>query len=234
MKQCTQSYLLLALLSLFAFSLYGANAAFSAEPESYAIGNTRLVLQGPPKHSWINKKGFTALWLVPERYKGLVGHAVAFHSNGSLNKPTRMYNNHGALFFLGPENKVWTKEDFAALKAKLMPAKKEQEAVAEGERFLRQFLDEDADFKISSRKAKKYYKRLQQAYVLYDAEDAVVLAYRHKKKGERDKYVTLSLSLVRDKIIGTAYYQVDPGSKERERSEKMTLEWQQAILNANQ
>lgn len=215
--------------------LSGPVTAHAVEPDSYTLGETRLQLKGPAKHSWINKKTFAALLLVPERYKGLAGHALAFYSPGSINKPTRMYDNHAALFHLGPQNKSWTKEDFALMKAKLMPGKADrgQEAVKKGEQFLRQFLDKQADYAVSTRRAKKYYKRLQQAEVLHDAQNAVVLAYRHKKKGKRDKYVTLSLCLVRDKVIGTAYYQVDPGGKERERSRQLTLDWQKSILDAN-
>lgn len=222
-------------LCLFIALLAPSAACMAADSEEYAIGETKLKLKGPAEHSRFGKKSIPALLLVPDRYKGLVNHTLAFFSREGVNKPSKMYNNHGAIFYMGSSKKVWSREDFARIRSRLMPGIKAKNAAQlhDNEQFMRSFLAEDADFTISQRKAKKYYSRLQQSTVLLDTENAIALAYRHKKKGERDKYVTVSLSLVGNKVIGTAYYQVDPGSKERNRAAQMTLDWQKSILDAN-
>jgi hypothetical protein len=203
--------------------------------QRYTLGETKLSLPGPKQHSWNNPKTYPPLVLVPKRYKGLTRHLLALYASPSLNNFSKMYNNHGALFFMGSAKKTWTKEEFALLKAKLMPVKTEwgEAELQDREQFFKKFLAERADLKIPKRKVKTYYGRLQQSVVLYDTETAVALAYRHKKKGEQDKYFTVSLSLVRDKLIGTAYYQVAPDSKEQQRADNLTLDWQQIIIESN-
>ena len=205
------------------------------DPQQYTLGNTKLSLPGPESHNWNNPKTYPPLAFVPKRYKGLTRHLLALYSSPSINNFSKMYNNHGALFFMGSAKTTWTKEEFALIKAKLMPVKTElsEAEVQDREHFFKIFLAERADFETPDRRVKKYYGRLQQSVVLYDTETAVALAYRHKKKGEQDKYVTVSLSLVRNKLIGTAYYQVAPNDRERQRADNLTLDWQQSIIKSN-
>lgn len=232
LKKNTFIPIVLAFVMLFIIP-GGVQAA--SEPDSYTIGETRLNLKGPANHVWVNKKSVAALMIVPDRYKGLTRQLLSIYSSGSTNSFSKMYNNHGALFFVGSPKKVWTNEDFTFLKTKLMPTSipGSDAETLEREQFLRDFLAKNAAFEIPGRKAKKYYGRLLRASVLYESDTSVILAYRHKKKGEKDKFITLSLALVQDKLIGTAYYQVDPDKKERERAAQMTIAWQKSILQAN-
>lgn len=206
----------------------------AAEMQRFSLGDAKLMLGGPEGHAPLAKKQVPALLLVPDRYRGLLKHVLSFYAAEAINKPSKIYNNHGALFYMGSSKKTWSKQDLTELKTKLMPgAQAEGGELKERQEFMRRFLKQEADFAISRRKAEKYYDRLQQCVVLDDGEQGLVLGCRHKKKGEKDKYVTMSLTLVRDKLIGTAYYQVAPGRKERSRAAQMTRDWQKALLEAN-
>lgn len=218
-----------ALLCLLASPLRAAT-----EPAFFTLGEARLRVAGPEQHNRVNKSANLGLKLAPARYEGMIGHLLSVYSSPMGASITKLYNNYGGIFFVGPENKSWTGAELARLRDFLLSVKDgDTERAAVESEFLRQLLGEGVDFKISESKARKYYGQLKDVRLLHDGPDALAVSLRLKKKGEKEKYVTLSLSLVKDKLLGTVYYQVAPNRDERKRADGLTLKWQQALLAAN-
>lgn len=222
------------LLFLTAFLLSPSWLQAAKEPRSHTLGDTVLELAVPQGHKWVNKNSEIGFKLAPERYSDLISHLVsvyAFSSSGSLSK---LYNNYCALFYVGPAEKKWEPADFAEMKKHLLVGKNatdEEKTLAM--EYMRALLHDGVGYKISSSKSRKYYGYLKDATVISDDPESVLLALRIKKKGEKTKYVTMSLSLVRNKLLGTLYYQVSPSGKERERVKNLTQAWREALINAN-
>lgn len=217
--------------------LFCTGTALAASgPDSHTLGDTTVHFSRPDsKHDWVNKNSDLGLKFIPARYAPVIRHVISIYARDSFNSPTKAYNNHCAVFFIGPRDKIWSIQDFAELKDRLMPRPEPPEGdelEAEGE-YLLKTLEDGVGLKMPKRKAKKYYLRLQQSTVLRDTPDAVALTLRHKKKGEKDKQITMSLALVNGKLLGTVYYQVSPGKKERTRVANLTLVWQDALISAN-
>lgn len=207
----------------------------SKEPKIHTLGDTVVNLAGPSKHSWVNKEWEIGLKLAPKRYSGLLDHIISFYSypesQGTLSK---MYNNYCALFYVGPSDKIWTAEDFADIKQHLLPrGDKSDEEKAAAMEYMRELLGNGVDYKLSSSKTRRYYGYLQEAAVLGEGPDSIMLGLRIKKKGEKAKYVTMSLTHVKDKLIGTVYYQVAPKGAERERAGALTKSWQETLMEVN-
>lgn len=209
-------------------------AVASREPVQYNLGGTLVTLAPLPEHKWVNKKYDIGFKFTPERYSDVVDHMIsvyAYSSSGSLSK---LYNNYGTIFYVGPQDRIWTEEDFAFIKARLLPgAVLDDAARGEAMAYMRTFLREGMGYKLSSSKTRRYFGYLQEATVISEGPESVVLGLRIKKKDEKTKYVTMSLSLVKEKLLGTLYYQVKPSSQEKERARLLTQSWQEALVAAN-
>lgn len=227
--------LLAALLLGLLFPATAGALALAGEPRQYSLGEQTIKLSGPTGHRWVDKDSLLALKLAPSRYDKVVAHMISIYARDAGNSLTRPYHNYGALFFVGPRDKVWNATEFAELKRLLMPGAEDasQLELAERHEFLRRFLREGVGFKLTRGKAKKYYERVQKATVLRDDPQGLALSLLQQKKGEKDKLVTMSLSLVRGKLVGTLYYQIDPGQTATARSRQQTLDWQDRLLQAN-
>lgn len=225
----------LALLVFFAVSFLAAPVLQAArEPSRHALGGTTLELAAPQDHKWVNKKSDIGLKLAPDRYSNLIDHLVSVYALSATGSLSKLYNNYCALFYVGPAEKHWEQEDFAELKKHLLAGKNApDEGKAEAIDYMRALLRDGLGYKISSSKSRKYFAYLQEAKVLGEEPDSVLLALRIKKKGEKTKYVTVSLSLVKNRLLGTLYYQVAPNNKERERVRTLTQDWQAALIDAN-
>lgn len=227
-----------AILALCLFIVCSLAVALpaQAQPTHKQLGKTSITLAAPVGHSWVNPKTELALNLLPKRYKGLAGHAITIFSYSSLNSLMKLYNNYCTLFYIGKMDKSWSQQELQELKEYLLVPKGKilsGEVLDANSEYLHLFLENSMDFSISSKKAKKYYSQLQDHEVLLNNEHGLVLSLRIKKAGEKTKYVFISLTLVKDKLLGTVYYQVRPGSKERERAATLTKNWQKSILQAN-
>lgn len=222
-------------LCLLATALFVSGPAQAArEPTRYTLGATTLELVAPTAHKWIDKRSEIGLKLAPERYSGLIDHLISIYALSSTGSITKLYNNYCALFYVGPPEKDWSAADFAALKSRLLNAREaSEEEQAAGREYLRAFLLEGLGYKISSSKSRKYYAYLRDVALIRDEPEALLLSLRIRKKGEKTKHVTVSLSLVRGKLLGTLYYQVAPGGRERERAQAVTKAWQEALIAAN-
>ncbi|MDR1124959.1 MAG: hypothetical protein LBM64_02705 [Deltaproteobacteria bacterium] len=215
--------------------LFPAAAGAALEPLQYSLGDRIIKLSGPAGHHWVDKDSILALKLVPPRYEQAVTHMISLYAREASLSLTRPYHNYGALFFVGPKDKIWTEGEFAELKRQLMPGgpAADKDELEERYEFMRRFLREGVGFKLTRGKAKKYYERLQKATVLRDAPQGLALSLLQQKKGEKDTLITLSLSLARGKLVGTLYYQIDPGQTATARSRQQTLDWQDALMTAN-
>lgn len=224
--------------ALFLGLLFPATAGAAlpgAEPAQYNLGGRIIKLSGPAEHRWVDKDSILGLKLAPARYEKVVTHMISIYAREPGLSLTRPYHNYGALFFVGPKDKIWTEAEFAELKRQLLPGPEIMDKAEQARRheFLRQFLREGVGFKLTRGKSKKYYERVQQATVLRDTPRSLALSLLQRKKDEKDKLVTMSLSLVQGKLVGTLYYQIDPGQTATARSRQQTLDWQDALLRDN-
>ena len=221
---------------LLLFCLAVPSALAATAPQSLTLGGTRIILAEPPEHVWINKKREIALLLAPKRYRNLIPHIASIYAYPSHNSLAAAYNNYSCLFFVGPKNKVWTKQDFAELTRYLLPEGKEQDAAhtAEGSAFLRALLRDGMQFDVSEKRSEKYFAAVHQGIVLAQSPTSAVVARHNKEKGQKNTHAILALALIRDKLIGLAYYQVAPDAMERERAERAVAAWQKELIAANQ
>ena len=224
---------LLAVLALTA-AIIPATALHAKEMPAIVLGGSELALIGPENHDWLNKDSQLGLKLAPSRYKNVLKHFISLYAAPGGKNIFKPYNNHGGIFYVGPKSKLWTVEEFAAVKNTLLgPGAGAGEGDQAARAYLQEFLREGVGFDLPNRKTKKYLERIRKAKVLEDGPGSLILAYRHKEDGQKDRYVVLSLTLLRGKLLGTAYYQFAPGKKERKRADELTLAWQQALTQAH-
>lgn len=223
----------ISVLLLLLLALPGQTLA-AREPTQHNLGGTPVKLAPPPEHKWVNKKSDIGFKFTPERYSDVVDHMISVYSYSSSGSLSKLYNNYGAIFYVGPPDRTWTAEDFTLVKTRLLPgAVQDDEGRAEAMEYMRAFLRDGVGYKLSSSKTRRYFAYLQEATVISESPESLVMALRIKKKGEKTKYVTVSLSLVKEKLLGTLYYQVKPNGKERERARLLTQSWQEALVAAN-
>ena len=202
---------------------------------AYTLGGSELQLIGPENHPRVNKDSQLGLKLVPSRYKNAIKHVIGLYSPPASNSMFKPYNNYGGIFYVGSKHRNWSAEEFSKLKSMLLSPEQQQdeESLAAARAYLQEFLREGLGYDLPNRKTKKYLERLRNASVLDESPHSVVMAFRHKEAGQKDKYVVMSLAMLKGKLIGTVYYQVDPGKKERRRADGLTISWQKALIEAN-
>ncbi|MDL2307040.1 hypothetical protein LJC48_03310 [Desulfovibrio sp. OttesenSCG-928-C06] len=216
-------------------ALLPAGITSAKEIPAYELGGSELKLFGPSTHRWVDKDSQFALKLAPARYKNVIQHVICLYAPPSSNTIFKPYNNYGGVFYVGSRHKDWTEEEFAHLKSMLLVHGQEraEEDVLKAQAYLQEFLREGVGFDLPNRKKQKYYDRLQKTTVLQEDARSIILSLRHKESGKKDKYIVMSLALLRGKLIGTVYYQVDPGKKDRLRADELTTAWQKALISAN-
>ena len=232
----SRRFFLLALLATAAMVCLAADTSWAARaPKSVSLGGTRINLQGPEGHIWINKKKEFAFSFIPARYAEVVKHIISMYSFSTQNSLDKIYNNHCCIFYIGPPEKKWTAEDFAELESYLLPEGKEPDPARTvvGGAFLRTLLQDGVGYSVSISRGERYFRDVQQGSVVDRSSLSAVAGKLHKRKKEKEKYIVLALALIQNKLIGMVYYQVTPDAEERERANATILNWQQALQAAN-
>lgn len=218
-------------------------ASSPAGPAVWNLGGQNLNLFHPDGHVWVNKDAKLILKLLPARYNPLIGHFISLHRKpftkaDGLNKGAQArkpYNNYCGLVYLGPPDKVWTQAELTEMKKHLLPAETpppQNRAIQEGE-YLRRLMKYAVGYEISAERGRRYYERLQQAKVLENTTNSVVIQMPYRKPPKKDRYVTFSIFLVKGKLLGTVYYQNDPSLQELHQVKDLTIAWKGGLVAVN-